>query len=161
MLEKFAEEVAVEPREGEPLCPTRCCGDDVDVLGTKTSVAKERVGISTGKQGKRMHTSIVMRNKTADGRKRQTGDVRGRWQLAERHGSSAICRPPSAVSRLQFSAVCRLRSRFRQIEVPRAATFHVEPGEVLGLLGLTVRFPLFPIPYSRFPIPDSLLTAPS
>ena len=73
MLEKFAEEVAVEPREDEPLRAAGSCRDDVDVLGPETSVAKERVGISTGKQRKRTHP--VNANMPGSGR-RETSKMR-------------------------------------------------------------------------------------
>ena len=55
VLEKFAEEIAIESSQREPFCTARRGRDDVDILRTKTSFAKKRVGISTGKQGKRVH----------------------------------------------------------------------------------------------------------
>jgi hypothetical protein len=55
LLEELAEEVSVEASEDEPLRAARGCGNDVDVLRSKASLLKERVGIATGEQGKRMH----------------------------------------------------------------------------------------------------------
>lgn len=68
VLEELAKEVSVEASEGEPLRAAGGCGDDVDILRAKTSLLKERAGISTGEQGKRTHCSNASRLARPDGR---------------------------------------------------------------------------------------------
>ena len=54
-LEEFAEQVAVEAREHEPLRATRRAGNDVDVLGPQSALLDQVVGITTGKEGECTH----------------------------------------------------------------------------------------------------------
>src|SRR3954447_25223970 len=55
LLQQLAEEVAVEPRDGEPLRAARRPRDDVDVLGPQPAFADQIVGVATGQQGKGTH----------------------------------------------------------------------------------------------------------
>ena len=79
LLQELAEEIAVETSEGEPLRAAGCGGDDVDVLGTKSSFANERVGIGAGEESERTHSLNASRAPAAT--------VCGRTSIAgARHG---------------------------------------------------------------------------
>src|SRR5512138_2664430 len=54
-LEEFAEQVAVEAGEHEPLRATRRAGDDVDVLRPESAVLNQAVGIRPGQEGECAH----------------------------------------------------------------------------------------------------------
>src|SRR5678815_2492419 len=55
LLKQLAEQVAVEPRDGEPLRATRRSRNDVDVLDPQPAFADQIVGVATGKQGEGTH----------------------------------------------------------------------------------------------------------
>ena len=46
--EQLAEQVAVEPREGEPLRAAGGAGDDVDILGAEPALAHEGERVGAG-----------------------------------------------------------------------------------------------------------------
>ena len=59
LLEEFAEEVAIEPGENEPLCAPRRAGDDVDILGTQALLADEMVGVWAGEEREHLHPLML------------------------------------------------------------------------------------------------------
>ena len=56
LLEEFAEEVAIEAGEHEPLRAARGAGDDIDILGAKALLADPLIGVRAGEEGECAHT---------------------------------------------------------------------------------------------------------
>src|SRR5215207_6917385 len=55
VLQQFAEQVAVEPCDGQPLRPARRPRNDIEVLSPQPAFADQTVGVATGKQGQGTH----------------------------------------------------------------------------------------------------------
>ena len=56
LVEEFAEEVAIESGEDEPLRTPRCAGDDIDVLGAQALSLDQAVGVRAGKERESSHS---------------------------------------------------------------------------------------------------------
>ena len=61
LLQEFAEQVAVEASQREPLRAARRGGDDVYVLSAESAFLNDAIGVATGNQSEGMHPSTAQR----------------------------------------------------------------------------------------------------
>jgi hypothetical protein len=57
LLEQLAEQVAIEPRDREPLGTPRRSGNDIDILGAQAALTDDSMGLGACQQGERTHHS--------------------------------------------------------------------------------------------------------